>query len=108
MDQLILDLIKRKGGSGVSMAELDEIPGFTGNRDCEWGRPDLNITFWILSHEAADALGRLVKENKITVNPCDLLIYMIDGEILKLPIAKRNRKYKELHWLPVTMGLVKK
>lgn len=98
-------LVVEKGG-GVSMAELENgIEGFRGN--LAWGALDRNVVFWVnMSDAAVNALALLFKAKKLKLKPTELLVYMVDGNILNLPIAKRpDHTYKKEHWLPVVLNL---
>lgn len=97
--QAIRDLLARKGG-GVSFVELEEIPGFTGDR--EFGPLDNNILLWQgISKAAVQALIELQDAGEIVPSSSTPLVYSIDGKMLSLPLVRQARKYKTLHWLPV-------
>lgn len=103
MKQQILETIRTRG-EGVTFVELMAIEGFKG--DYVWGREDYNIWFWGgLSDQAIDALEELLRTNQIAMTPTYPLTYLIDGVIVKWPIAKQVRKYKKEHWLPVVFNL---
>ena len=53
-----------------------------------------------VSLEFRTALGELMDNGEIILQPGDALSYFIDGSMLKIPIAKQKRVYKRLHWLP--------
>lgn len=101
MKQIILDYIKRRGH--VSYAELSrDIEGFNGDFEDQL-KP--NLILWSgLSLEASIAIDELVKERAININAASALVYMIDGIMPNLPIAKRVQAYKKPHWLPVTFN----
>jgi hypothetical protein len=64
-----------------------------------------NVILWLGMSEAfCDAINQLQCEKRIWPYPSSSLTYMIDGGMLKLPVAKRLSKagYKKEHWLPVT------
>jgi hypothetical protein len=105
MREEILELIKAR--PHTSFVELSrEIPGFKG--ELGMGRLDKNIVYWTsLSEEASVAIEGLLADKLIEMNPASILTYIIDGAHLKLPLVKSARKYKELHWLPVTFSLTK-
>ena len=42
---------------------------------------------------------------KIEMEPCELLIYLVDGKRLKLPILNKPADAKELCWLPVSFKI---
>jgi hypothetical protein len=39
--------------------------------------------------------------------PANPLVYVVDGRVPNLPLAKPSRQYKTLHWLPVTLQMQK-
>jgi hypothetical protein len=87
----------------VSFAELREIEGFTGDRWIEWGK-DTNIFVWVeVSPRAASALERMRAAGEFEYRPSSVMVYAIDGAMLRLPIARRVQKYKKPHWAPVTL-----
>ena len=106
MADRILALIRRKRG-GVSFVELDrEIEGFTGGDNalllsdprCS------NILLWgNVTEEGCNAINELSVSKLISFKPSSLLVYLVDGKASQLPIARRVRHYKHLHWLPVTI-----
>lgn len=108
------DLIERiyiyivKMRSGVSFAELDnKINGFSGGDRSIQADPDLNICIWDgMTQEATTSMIYLLENNFIKFKPADVLIYVMDGGLLKMPIAKQKRNYKEMHWLPTTIDAV--
>jgi len=103
----ILETMERLGGTGVSFAELCRIEGFEGDGQC-LGIASKNIWFWFnLSTGAADALEKLIEEKKIEFCPTTPLIYLIDGRIPNVPVAKQNRSYKKDRWLPVALKIVR-
>jgi hypothetical protein len=54
-----------------------------------------------VTEAAAAAIGELHRRQLIHPVPTPLLVYMVDGTIPRLPIAKQFRHYKKPHWLPV-------
>jgi hypothetical protein len=101
MREAILDLIREY--RNVSFAELSRrIDGFKG--DLEW----MNSYGWVLwagiSQEAVDAINSLMKADEIHMQPTTPLVYLCDGVMLKLPVAKRAVKYKNPHWCPIVFN----
>ena len=104
MKSEILELMRDKGGEGISFAEFGGIDGFTG--DYCWGHAEYNVRYWCgLSREAADAFAELLSEGLIELRPTSVLVYAIDGQILNMPIAKGMKRYKKPRWLPLVMNL---
>ena len=99
MKQAILDLITKRHGS-VSFVELShEVAGFDGNMELTIG--DNIVLWWGVSAVAAKAIEDLRSSGAIHVHPTTAMVYLIDGTIPRLPIAKRAGPYKSPHWLPV-------
>ncbi len=92
---------------GASFAELAEKwPEHfrAGDKGLELtGERHSNIFMWFsVSTVGVDALALLEKQG-MEYNTTSLLVYMIDGSVPKVPIAKSERHYKSLRWLPVSM-----
>jgi hypothetical protein len=102
MKSKILSVLKEKGG-GVSFVELSEIEGFTG--ELVMGIKEKNIIFWHnVSKEAIHAINELIKEEKLEMVTTQPIVYHVDGEVPRLPIAKQDRKYNSLRWQPVAFN----
>lgn len=66
-----------------------------------------NVILWAgMSPEFVEAVLGL--RGRAEPEPCDMLVYLIDGRLLSLPLAKRIPKhgYKEPHWVPAVFRLV--
>ena len=103
MQQAILDLVERLGG-GVSFIELcQRIEGFAGDHVCTLNG---QVVLWQgLSDAGIAALSQLQANGQIAFVACSPLVYLIDGQMLRLPIAKRrHHAYKRPHWYPVTLS----
>ena len=87
---------------GVSFVELTHrVDG--GKGDWEIALFGGSLVLWTgLSKPLIDLLTSLREEKAIVCVPGPSLVYMIDGEMLRLPIAKRYKAYKTPHWLPCT------
>lgn len=88
----------RKGG--VSCVEIEE----------EFGRGEYifelktNTILWpTLRMDVIDGLLELHRTKKMIIYPSQMLVYMIDGRVPQLPIAKSDRDYKSERWLPVVL-----
>ncbi len=93
---------------GVSFVELRNAVGESFNGD--WlmvaSNDYPNIVLWFgLSRAALTALRELLEEGVITMRPTTPLVYMADGAMPNVPIAKQRRKYKTERWLPVVFNL---
>lgn len=90
---------------GVSFAELQKrIENWDGSY---WlGYTDKNIWLWgAMSLEVITAIQELSSEKKIKIRECPLWIYIVDGLVPDLPLAKQIRVYKKEHWFPVVFTL---
>ena len=89
----------------VSIAELTHRYDDQAKGDYQWvTESDDNIIFYAgLSEKLVSALRELLREKKAHLHPASVLAYMMDGGILKLPLARKPPRggYKKLHWLPV-------
>ena len=104
MKEQTLSMIRAKGN--VSFAEMErEIPGFKGNWALEL---EHNLMLWCVSEETSKAFLSLMEEKKIVGNSCSVLVYVADGIMSGLPVAKRLQPYKSPRWLPVTFDLTEK
>lgn len=102
MAQQIVDYIRKYGG--VSFVELErKIEGFKGDLALHLpSYPNLILWPWI-SPEATDALNSIM--GIVEAKPCSLLVYMADGKIPDMQIAKGARDYKSERWLPVVFNI---
>lgn len=65
-----------------------------------------NIVFWGgWNKDACEAFYNALKKSNANYIRSHHLIYYMDGKIMNIPVAKRIRKYKSMHWLPVIMGV---
>jgi hypothetical protein len=111
MKEEIYNLIEDR--QGVSFAELtDLVEGFRGEiAMCLKDDPDPNIILWpSVSEEALQAISELLEEGRIKASSTNVMVYMCDGLMPSLPIAKRVPKdgYKDPHWWPVVFNPAKK
>lgn len=108
MKYMILNLIKEKKGC-VSFAEIENM---FDNYDIEYNGDNVvgpskhkTIYYWMnMSDIFATAIIELREENKIKFKPCDIIVYLADGKILKYPIVRTLRQYEEPHWLPIIIN----
>lgn len=109
MKEKILNLVKSNGG-GTSFVELQNgINGFVGKYAFSSERlAEKNIWMWFTcSNEAVDALSELVKERKIFLKATSFWVYLVDGCVPGIPMAKQSRKYKKERWLPTVLNIEK-
>jgi hypothetical protein len=99
----LLEFFKK---GGVSMVEIMRLPESGGDRDLLLGENPSILIWHSMSPELVQALSELLRDQLISVRQTSVLIYAIDGTMLRLPIAKSvKRQYKNLHWMPATFNL---
>jgi hypothetical protein len=102
--QAIYDKVIELNGS-VSFVELMKLDGFKEPDESKSGRViemRPNLVLWQgLSSEAVAAINELKEAKKVFATPASQLTYMVDGTMLKMPIAKNLREYVHPHWYPV-------
>jgi hypothetical protein len=60
-----------------------------------------NIVLWAgVSENFADAILSLVIPKLVIERSTPLLVYLADGRIIRLPLARKFRDYKKPHWCP--------
>lgn len=101
LEKRILGLVAER--QYVTFAEIKQMLGpevFEGQQALYTkGYP--NIIIWAnMSDNVVDAISELMRETKIYPNPASILTYIVDGEILRMPVAKRLIQYKKPHWAP--------
>lgn len=102
MAKQIVDYVRDYGG--VSFVELErKIEGFKGDRALYFpSYPNLILWPWV-SPEAVEALNSIT--GIIEVKPCSFLVYMTDGKIPDMQIAKQAKAYETERWLPVVFSI---
>jgi len=85
---------------------IEIVQSFEGAKgDLSFGFDDKNIWLWTgISRELADILEELIIGEKIGMCLCPVFVYLADGGMLNMPLAKRNMKYKAPRWCPVTFS----
>jgi hypothetical protein len=106
LDDIIVEKVSaQKYVSFVELTRLLESRRIETKGPCAVTIPwSSNVLLWSgMSPRFSSAIIRLVYAKRIYAHPCsNSLVYLIDGCLLTLPIAKRRREYKTLHWFPVT------
>jgi hypothetical protein len=99
----VLDLIKTLR-DGVSFVELTrKIKNSTGEKDI---MVEENLYAWLgLSEPLATAVVELMDEGVIKMTQSSPLIYVIDGGMINLPIAKKKQPYKNPRWIPTVLSI---
>jgi hypothetical protein len=97
----ILELVRRR--DHVSFAQLQELPGFRDGRGLAWTMAERpTIVLWCgLRTGAYRALARLCDRDVLVMEHVPVLVYVADGALPDLPVARTLRRYKRPHWLPV-------
>ena len=104
MADAILDYVTGKGG-GVSFVELERNIGGFGGGTYEIGLLEKNLVCWRgLTRKGFEAVALLQRLNLIHLLPTNLLIYLCDGKLLRLPVAERPVPYKKPHWVPCVLN----
>lgn len=103
MKESILNLIIRR--PHASLFELSErVPGFTGN--LIWYINTNTIIWPECSEQAVKAMKSLVQEGKIIPVATTPWVYVFDGMIPYIPVAKSlTKNYKLPHWLPLEFSV---
>ena len=105
--KIVFDYIKIKGG--VSLVEVENIfseNGFDYTGDCMLATSAPNIIMWADWNAEAVAILKEIIDMGAEFSCSSILIYLYDGKMLNIPIAKSAKGYKkELHWLPVVLNV---
>lgn len=106
-DAIVQVVTDKKGVSFAEIERLYERLGYDYKGDCSLCVHDNEcLLLWLnWTQEACDIINELVMTEKVHLDAAHPLIYMLDGIIPQLPIAKRvNYKYKTPHWVPVVLN----
>lgn len=95
----------------VSFAELERHLTNNGLEPCGdlsmvVNSPNSNVYVWVAMSQAfAEAVQDLLRAGKVYLWHSQPLVYMIDGKLPRLPLAKRMPRggYKAPRWLPVCL-----
>jgi len=106
MQDRIVEVVKETGGGTTFVEFMQRIgPEAVGELSLE-GKPN-QILWHGLSPLFTEAFRWAVRDS-IDIKPTTAFVYLLDGQVMKLPIAKRDRAYKKPHWVPVVFNLKKK
>ena len=104
LKEAIYQIVRAKRG-GITLAELRDILGERAKGTAEiCDAFDEHLILWKgASREFAEAFCDLLSEGTITLRPAPPFVYIMDGCVLTLPIAKQPpiSGYKTDHWMPV-------
>lgn len=94
-----------KLNKGTTFVELQNICGKESLGDVEMYFEEQNIVMWSgVSQLFVDALNIIKQKLTITTSPKTHLTYLIDGKMLKYPMATKFKKYKNPHWIAVVLN----
>lgn len=100
----ILNYVKTT--QAVSFAELTRLLGNSGVGPyclCLSGHP--NHIFWAnMSAEFADAMMELLASGELIAKPTNVLVYLVDGQILNMPLTRGLYAHKKPHWVPIVLN----
>lgn len=103
--EVIKVITERKQVSYVEIEELFENLKFDYKGEyaiCPDDEKYRNIVYWLgWNQEAISLISELRREKFINYEPCNLIIYLLDGKGLDMPLVKHLYPYKEEHWLPL-------
>lgn len=109
LEKRIYDYIK--ANAGTSFVEIeDEFQrlgyDWQGDKDIRSGEFE-NMIFWLgWNAETVAAMIKVLMRSDIKIEAVSSFIYVIDGNMLEMPLAKRQQDYKEPHWAPVVLSVV--
>ena len=110
MERILLDMLN--DSDGVSFVDIED--AFALNAFDFKGTylisttiaEEKNIVFWGgWNKDACEVFYNALQKSNANYIRTNYMLYYIDGKIMNIPIAKRIRKYKQMHWLPVVMGV---
>ena len=94
-----------RGNGDVSFANIMNL--FGEEAKGEWAKEVLpNVVLWAgISRSLVEAINIIQPQTEL--QPCHLLVYLADGHLLRMPLAKRPSRigYAKPHWLPVVLVL---
>lgn len=117
-----IEFIKQDGGNSsfVNIEHVMEQHGISisdgqeGGYVLNFGKDYSNIVLWVFqsieAHDVWHTMTRLLdnKNQAVQVRATQTLIYLVDGKVLNMPLAKSKRNYKKPHWLPTVLSIQNK
>lgn len=117
-----IEFIKQDGGNSsfVNIEHVMEQNGISisdgqeGGYVLNFGKDYPNIVLWVFqsleAHDVWHIMTRLLdnKNRAVQVRATQTLIYLVDGKVLNMPLAKSKRNYKKPHWLPTVLSIQNK
>lgn len=107
IEDRMYDFIDQRGG-GVSFVEIVEEFG-KGDQEISYTGCKNVIIWYGVTEKTARGLMGLMKDRRIVLIPTNAMLYVIDGMLPNIPIAKRVPKngYKTPHWVPMVISTLK-
>lgn len=67
-----------------------------------------NVVFWVGGEAFIELMRHVLSEKRVHLHPSTMLVYLVDGKVLTLPLAKRppTNGYSKPHWAPMTLRTV--
>lgn len=109
-EQVVQYVIDKSGVTIIEISRILEENGIEAKGDLALFWPYDPIVIWAsASTELMGILQRLIQDDRIEITNTQPLVYMIDGMMSSLPIAKvsaveRGHRYKSERWLPVVFN----
>lgn len=103
IDRIIKYIRTNPGTSFVEIERIFEQSGFDYKGDLApiLGEQYPNVILWAgWNKHAVDIINKVVGSGTVQRVPCEPLIYMIDGKMMKFPIQRGYKNNKYPHWLP--------
>ena len=90
--------------SGISLIEMcRDIVGFAGDKT--WIIADANLVVWPgMSDEAVEAMMAMIVTEEITPTVTTPFVYLYDGGMVDMPVAKSLKQYKTKRWIPLVFA----
>ncbi len=90
--------------SGISLIEMcRDVDGFAGDKT--WAIVDANLVVWPgMSVEAVEAMMAMILAEEIIPTVTTPFVYLYDGGMLDMPVAKRLKYYKTKRWIPLVFA----
>lgn len=63
-----------------------------------------NLILWTNVNETFIGAMNAIKD-KLFPTPVSEMLYMMDGEVLELPIARGSKEYTTPHWVPISLAI---
>lgn len=56
-----------------------------------------------VSEKLAEVVNAAIEKERIYGQTCSVMVYMVDGELANIPLARSARHYKKPRWLPMAL-----